>query len=279
MNVWLHQKWALNIRDALRKRADDHLCVTSTKLQTVYRAACARQQITSKVQANAYTIYCRFTKIAATKIQKRLARGPAARVSTLQLAMGAFQKYLVGTDEILQYGLVSSSGGHAIALPKNSLCYWAFVGPKSGAVAHRAQKMHVSWSKPKLLRDGDVDRVLPRPNQRTVFIVNCAFCGVKPAERVCLDACADPSTFASFIWKQVCLFVSTGIVVIAGEQCTDEASEGGIHFAPLLSVLIVAGDSLRVAHATHVLHHKDALFRSVMYSIPRHLHAVLAQKQ
>ena len=51
---------------------------------------------------------------------------------------------------------------------------------------------HVSWVKPKLLRDKDMMRISQRPTRRTAFVVDCAFCGVTAAEMVCLDSCADP---------------------------------------------------------------------------------------
>ena len=137
-------------------------------------------------------MHSRITAGAAISIQTQLARGPAARARAAMIALRAFKKYAVDDDEMHQYSIPCSELNH----DSSTSCYWAYVGLESESSRSRPiRKMthtRVAWVKPKLLRNADVQKILRRPSVRTAFIVDCAFCGIRAAEKVCLDSCADP---------------------------------------------------------------------------------------
>ena len=201
--MWLPLKWAGNIKQALYVRADDKINAAATRIQNRARAVAARERATAKRQSHLFAFRALVKRNAAVAIQKRLARGPAARAATAWLATGAFKKYAVDSDELLQYATSTLKGRDAVRANQSHVCYWAFVGLWSGMLdssrtsrftkrAHKHIVSRVAWVKPKLLRDTDVKRISQRPTKRTAFVVDCAFCGICAAEKVCLDACADP---------------------------------------------------------------------------------------
>lgn len=203
IDLWLPLKWAANIKQALYARADDKIDAATTRIQNLARVAAARDCTLARKQAYNCAFQAHLEQTAAAAIQRTLARGPAARAATAGLAACAFKKYAVDCDELLQYATSTLNDSDAVHAKQHPVCYWAFVGlwggisgrPRISSRGKHARKhmdIRVSWVKPKLLRDNDVERISQRPTKRTAFVVDCAFCGIYAAEKVCLDACADP---------------------------------------------------------------------------------------
>ena len=210
VDAWLPLKWAHDITMALHMRADRKLDMAAAQIQNLVRIAAARVRATIKKRARDQHLRARLEQSAALTIQRRLARGPTARAAVALLATRAFRKYVVDRHEILQYAASARDENEMLDTGKNLIYYWAFVGLGGSSPARGRTKRgdfnfhakigaHVSWVKPKLLRDKDMMRVSQRPTRRTAFVVDCAFCGVAAAEKVCLDSCADP--YIPCVWR------------------------------------------------------------------------------
>jgi len=202
VDLWLPLKWAEKIKQALYMRAAHRLEVAAARIQKMARVFAAHNCTAVKRLARGRAVRAQLEQAASVIIQKRLARGPSTRAATALLATHAYRKYVVDHHEILQYAAPAIGEDDNVS-ELSIVCYWAFVGTSGGDLVNvkakrrflRAPKglgTRVSWVKPKLLRDKDVTRVSQRPTRRTAYVVDCAYCGVQAAERVCLDSCADP---------------------------------------------------------------------------------------
>ena len=203
VDLWLPLKWAEKIKQALYMRAAHRLEVAAARIQKMARVFAAHNCTAVKRLARGRAVRAQLKQTASVSIQKRLARGPSTRAATALLAMRAFRKYVVDRHEVLQYAAPAIGEDDDMLTEQSIICYWAFVGTSGGdlvnvkakrrfVLALKGSGTRVSWVKPKLLRDKDVARISQRPTRRTAYVVDCAYCGVQAAEKVCLDSCADP---------------------------------------------------------------------------------------
>ena len=255
VDLWLPLKWAHKIKQALHLRADDRLEVAAAKIQKIARVVAAHNCTAVKRLARGRAVRAQLKQTASVSIQKRLARGPSTRAATALLAMRAFRKYVVDRHEVLQYAAPAIGEDDDMLTEQSIICYWAFVGTSGGdlvnvkakrrfVLALKGSGTRVSWVKPKLLRDKDVARISQRPTRRTAYVVDCAYCGVQAAEKVCLDSCADPHVsgapkrkygkcrpgFVSNVIRVDKARLHVGIAVSVGLLFTAEESGSGTGF-------------------------------------------------
>lgn len=164
----LEAPWAKSIRSALAHRADMVLDMAATKLQRRYRIVYAVRRVVRERARRARDARRKKERRAAILMQARCARGPLARRLVETMALSAYQKLVVEKDELLQYS------------PTDEPCYY-----------YSSRRGNASWTKPRLLRNSDVERVTLRPNKNTAFVVDCAYCASRPATALCLDSCGD----------------------------------------------------------------------------------------
>mmetsp|Transcript_30325 Transcript_30325/g.93817 ORF Transcript_30325/g.93817 Transcript_30325/m.93817 type:complete len:216 (+) Transcript_30325:2670-3317(+) len=199
IDEWLTLGWAFGIRQALYARVDYKIFAALVTMQSCARVGIARKRLKVHWREHALVIRKCLEYTACAAIQKRLARGPAAREAVSECAVQVYKKYSVDHDELAQYDLLPNHklvdhSSKSTDIQQACAFYWAFIDPRRQDSAARwsARASRVAWTKPKILRRYDVVGVSQRPNKRTAFVVDCAFCGINAAERLCLGACADP---------------------------------------------------------------------------------------
>lgn len=187
---FLTKPWGWHINKALDERVEAVLMTGATLIQQRFRSVFAKRRAEHAREWRKLDFRKSLESSAATKIQARLLRGPAARKAAQEFARTIYRKYVVEREELHHYVDGLSSAARLVSSQEHEvdpIYYWAFVGRSRTDGA----PPRTTWTKPRLLGDGDVERVTLRPNKDTAFIVDCAYCLSRPARTLCLDSCGD----------------------------------------------------------------------------------------
>lgn len=188
---FLTKPWGRHINKVLDERAEAVLTTAATLIQRRFRSISAKRREEHARERREKGLQNALECCAAVKIQARLSRGPAARRVVQEVARTVYRKYVVEREELHHYvDSPLSSAAQLVSSQEHKvdpIYYWAFVDRSKAD----GSQPRTTWTKPRLLGDGDVERVTLRPNKNTAFVADCAYCLSRPARTLCLDSCGD----------------------------------------------------------------------------------------